>query len=51
MSGLGNCASLQTLNLVREGEWLWASAYVAGSLALCLLGVWLGHALGLAINR
>ena len=43
--------SLQTLNLVRESEWLWAGAYVAGSLVFCLLGVWLGHVLGLAINR
>ena len=43
--------SLQTLNLVREGEWLWAGAYIAGSLVFCLLGVWLGHILGLAINR
>ena len=43
--------SLQTLNLVREGEWLWAGAYIAGSLVFCLLGVWLGHIMGLAINR
>ncbi|MDX1570966.1 MAG: fluoride efflux transporter CrcB [Xanthomonadales bacterium] len=43
--------SLQTLNLVQEGEWLHAGGYVLGSVALCLVGVWLGHALGVVINR
>lgn len=43
--------SLQTLNLVREGQWAYAGGYIAASLAFCLLGVWLGHALALAINR
>lgn len=35
--------SLETLNLVREGEWLWAAANVLGSVALCLTAVWIGH--------
>ena len=43
--------SLQTLNLVHDGEWLRAGTYIAGSVLLCLMGVWLGHALGVAINR
>lgn len=43
--------SLQTLNLARDGEWLYAALNVAGSVALCLLGVWLGHVAGQAINR
>ncbi len=43
--------SLQVLNLVRDGQWIPASLYIGGSVALCLVGVWLGHALGIAINR
>ncbi len=42
--------SLQTLNLANEGEWFKASAYVVGSVALCLAGVWLGHVLAGALN-
>ncbi len=42
--------SLQTLNLVREGEWLAAGGNVVLSVVLCLLAVWLGHAAGSAIN-
>ncbi len=43
--------SLQTPNLVRDGQWVPASLYILGSVALCLVGVWLGHGLGIAINR
>lgn len=43
--------SLQTLNLAQDGEWLRAGAYVLSSVAFCLFGAWLGHALGVAINR
>ena len=43
--------SLQVLNLMRDGQWLPASLYVLASVALCLIGVWLGHGLGVAINR
>jgi hypothetical protein len=28
-----------------------ASFYIVGSVLLCLIGVWLGHGLGIAINR
>lgn len=37
--------SLQTLNLVRDEEWLYAGWNVALSVILCLFSVWLGHAL------
>ena len=43
--------SIQVLYLVRDGQWLPASLYILGSVALCLVGVWLGHGLGVAINR
>jgi fluoride exporter len=42
--------SLQTLNLIQEGQWLRAGMNVLLSVALCLVGVWLGHLLALAIN-
>jgi CrcB protein len=37
--------SLQTLNLLRLGEWTRAGGYVVASVFVCLLGVWLGHML------
>ncbi len=43
--------SLQTLSLAQEGEWLWAGANVVLSVVLCLVGVWLGAALGAWVNR
>lgn len=43
--------SLQTLNLMREGEWLPASANVGLSVLLCLIGVWLGHLAAVAFNQ
>jgi len=43
--------SLQTLHLVRDGEWLYAAGNVALSLVACLVGVWLGYLLGELINR
>jgi CrcB protein len=42
--------SLQTLNLAENGQWLKAGANAVLSLVLCLLGVWLGHLLGSALN-
>lgn len=35
--------SLQTLNLVRDGEWLYAGLNASLSLTLCLFAAWLGH--------
>jgi fluoride exporter len=43
--------SLQTLNLARDGEWALAGANISMSIVLCLIGVWLGHASGTALNR
>ncbi|MEW6161075.1 MAG: fluoride efflux transporter CrcB [Verrucomicrobiota bacterium] len=42
--------SLQTLNLIRDGEWLYAGLNSILSLALCLIAVWLGHAAAAGIN-
>jgi len=42
--------SLQTLNLVQDGELLQASGNIIGSVLLCLISVWLGHVLALSIN-
>ena len=42
--------SIQTLALAEEGEWFQAGANAVLSLVLCLLGVWLGHVLALALN-
>lgn len=42
--------SLQTLNLIQDGEWFYASANVMVTVALCLLGVWLGYLAGQAFN-
>jgi CrcB protein len=42
--------SLQTLNLANEGEWLLAGANILLSVALCLIGVWLGHLLAANLN-
>jgi CrcB protein len=35
--------SLQTLNLIENGEWLYAGANVVFSVFCCLLAVWSGH--------
>jgi CrcB protein len=43
--------SLQTLNLVRDGEWAWAAANIALSVALCLAAVLAGALAGQALNR
>jgi CrcB protein len=42
--------SLQTLNLVQDGEFLYAGGNIVGSVILCLVAVWLGHILALSIN-
>ncbi len=43
--------SLQTLNLMRDGEWLAAGGNVAGSVALCMFAVWLGSLAAGMINQ
>ncbi len=42
--------SLQTLNLVEDGEWLYAGANVILSVICCLVAVWLGHVVAMSIN-
>ena len=42
--------SLQTLNLLRDGEWLYAGGNVLLSVVLCMVAVWLGWLLGSTIN-
>ncbi|HYM33175.1 MAG TPA: fluoride efflux transporter CrcB, partial [Candidatus Cybelea sp.] len=43
--------SLQTLNLVRDGEWAAAGANIGWSVALCLAAVWIGHMAAVGINQ
>jgi CrcB protein len=42
--------SLQTLNLLRDREWLYAGGNVLLSVLLCMIAVWLGYALGTAMS-
>jgi CrcB protein len=42
--------SLQTLNLMNDGEWLYAGANITLSVILCLVAVWLGHVLAISFN-
>ena len=42
--------SWQTLELAHDGEWLRAGGNVLGSVALCLVAVWLGHLLAASLN-
>jgi CrcB protein len=42
--------SLQTLNLLRDREWLYAGGNVMLSVVLCMVAVWLGYLLGMTFN-
>jgi len=42
--------SIQTLNLVQEGEWLRAGGNIVGSVVLCLVAVWAGYVAAAALN-
>lgn len=42
--------SLQTLNLLRDREWLYAGGNILLSVVLCMIAVWLGWLLGAAFN-
>lgn len=42
--------SLQTLSLLQDREWLYACGNAVLSFALCLVSVWLGHALAQLLN-
>ena len=42
--------SLQTLNLLRDREWVYAGGTIVLSVVLCMIAVWLGWMLGSALN-
>ena len=42
--------SLQTLNLLRDGEWFYAAGNILLSVLLCLIAVWIGYVLGNKFN-
>jgi CrcB protein len=42
--------SLQTLNLMNDGEWLQAGANIGLSVLLCMIAVWAGVVLAGSIN-
>ncbi len=42
--------SLQTLNLLRDREWLYAGGNVILSVVLCMAAIWLGWLLGSTFN-
>ena len=43
--------SLQTLSLIRNGEFIAAAGNVTFSLVTCMLAVWIGAILGQALNQ
>jgi len=43
--------SLQTLNLMRDGEWAPASVNIGLSVVLCMLAVWVGHIAAASFNQ
>lgn len=42
--------SIQTLNLLNDGQWLYAGVNIVLSVILCLVAVWLGHIVALGLN-
>ena len=42
--------SLQTLNLIRDGEWFYAAGNILLSIILCMIAVWIGYLLGNKFN-
>jgi fluoride exporter len=42
--------SLQTLDLMQDGEWLYAGANIVASVIACLIAVWLGHVAAHSFN-
>jgi fluoride exporter len=43
--------SLQTLNLINDGEW-WAAGWnIVGSVVLCLVSVWIGAVMAASLNQ
>ena len=42
--------SLQTLNLMHDGEWFYVGLNIGMSVVICLVAVWLGHLLAAHLN-
>ena len=42
--------SVQTLDMLRSGDWFGASANAGGSVVVCLVAVWVGYALGSTVT-
>ena len=42
--------SLQTLNLMNDGEWFGAGANIVLSVVCCLVAVWIGHLAAMSMN-
>jgi CrcB protein len=42
--------SIQTLNLMNDGEWIRAAGNIGGSVVLCLFAVWAGSLLAASLN-
>ncbi|MBX9592681.1 MAG: fluoride efflux transporter CrcB [Hyphomonadaceae bacterium] len=42
--------SLQTLNLMQDGQWLHVGLNIGASVMLCLLAVWIGHVAAANVN-
>lgn len=42
--------SLQTLNLMQDGQWLYVGLNISASVILCLLAVWIGHVAAANLN-
>ncbi|MFL5048209.1 MAG: CrcB family protein, partial [Xanthobacteraceae bacterium] len=42
--------SIQTLELMHDGEWMQAGANAVASVALCIVAVWLGYVLAASLN-
>lgn len=42
--------SLQTLNLMNDGEWFYVGLNIGASVILCLVAVWVGHLLAGHLN-
>ncbi len=43
--------SLESANLMRDGEWTAALANIGFSVILCLVAIWIGHIGALVLNR
>jgi CrcB protein len=43
--------SLESANLMRDGEWTAALANIGFSVILCLIAIWIGHVGALVLNR